>query len=250
MRVPRFFHDRPLVEERGVIAMNEEEGRHLFRVMRLGPGDAVRLFDGSSFEAEAVVVSAAKSEVTVELSRVTEVSREPAIFITACLALPRGGAADDVIQKAIESGASHVVPLVAKRSVHRADKKDAREKRRQRFRKLAIATMKQCGRNRMPTLGDVLKLEDLEPDGDGLVGHPGDRAHSIRDEEERRGGFAHRATLVIGPEGGFDDDELEHLERRGFRSVLLTPQVMRIETATVALVTALASIPEHRLRAD
>lgn len=247
MRIPRFFHGEPLEDVSGSVRLDEDEARHVARVLRLEPGAPIRLFDGLGFEGRAVVATVRKSEVVVNVESVAAVSREPVIRITACIALPRGGAADDVMQKAIEAGASRVVPLVTRRSVHRPDRQNE-ARRRERFHKLAIATLKQCGRNLIPTLSSPADIAELELPGDGLFGCTAAGSLPLRDHEASLGGFAGEVSVVVGPEGGLDEDEHEALQARGFHPVSLTPQVMRVETAVVALVSALASLREHHLR--
>lgn len=251
MSTPRFFVRDALTGRGGDIALDEEEARHLTAVFRAVPGDAVTVFDGRGHEAPATVVMAKKDKATVTLTGAPSLCpRMPAIAVDLFVALPRSGGADDVLRTAVEAGARSITPISTERSVYRADKKDP-EDRARRLEKIALAAMKQSGRNVFPEFGAPIDLSDVPAPGKlGVFGALRPEARPLRDVEAERGGLPDRVSVIIGPEGGLSDGEERSLMARGFLPVILTPQILRVETAVTAFLAAFALVPTRLVRTD
>ena len=233
------------------VELEADEARHARDALRKRVGDHVVLFDGLGHEATAEVCAVSKRGVEVVVDDVRHVPRVPAVTIEVIVGLPRAGAADDVVKRAIEAGASRIIPLVSRRSVHRPEKKARSGRSRDdRFRRLAVAAMKQCGRNVMPTLDAPVALDDLELDGAwGCFGSPyvNDGEPNIGAVEAALVPFPARVRCVIGPEGGLAPEEEATLVARGFEAVGVGLQVLRVETAVIAFVTRFAAIPSENV---
>ena len=221
--------------------LDAPQSRHL-GVLRLKPGDALVLFDGSGAEYDAAVLRAGKRGVTVSVSGCRAVSRESPLPATLAQAISSGERMDYTIQKAVELGAAAVQPLVADRSVVRLSGERA-GRRTAHWRAVAVAACEQSGRNTVPPVGDVLPLDGwlarLPAAADGerrllLTPRAGQRLRDL-------GPPPRSILLLAGPEGGFTGEEEAAARRAGFRPLSLGPRVLRTETAAVAALAAIQS---------
>jgi 16S rRNA (uracil1498-N3)-methyltransferase len=214
---------------------------HMVKVMRLGPGDPVRLFDDQGWEHEGVLKSrdGRRGEVTILSSYRPE--RESALRITLAQALGKGDKMDFIVEKAVELGVSGIVPFVSGHTVPRLSGEKA-IRRKTRWQKIALSASKQCGRTRVPEIQDLTSFTDLvrdPPAGDlRVVLWEGEASCGIGQLKTERDQVA-SLILVIGPEGGFTDQEILLATQHGFRSVHLGKRILRTETAALAaLATA------------
>jgi 16S rRNA (uracil1498-N3)-methyltransferase len=236
------------------------------QVLRLQPGDALVLFDGTGGEWDARVTRMGRSEVLVEPLLHRAVEREAARHVhlaAACIAAER---MDWLVEKATELGASGITPLMAGRSAARFGAERA-ERRLAHWRAIAQAACEQCGRNRLPQIEPVRNLADwltaiatrpaqrgalVAPDSGDTAARHGTRANgelrlllSLRPGAAALGiaaGNVATVTLLSGPEGGFSPDEEAAAQAAGFRPVTLGERVLRAETAPLAALAALAAL--------
>jgi 16S rRNA (uracil1498-N3)-methyltransferase len=141
------------------------------------------------------------------------------------------------MQKAVELGATGIVPLLTRRGVVRLDSERAR-RRLEHWRGIIVHACQQCGRNRIPELSPVVSLNEWlrehQCGGLDLVMDPG--SGTGIDAFDYDGGLV---TLLVGPEGGLDDEEMKDAYAAGFRGITLGPRTLRTETAAVVGVTAI-----------
>ena len=207
-----------------------ETANHLTRVLRLDPGAPVTVFTGRGGELEATLTGSPRRPA-VHLERFRAVERESPLDAVLWAGLSKGEKMDWVVQKATELGAREIRPVQTARSVRRLDPGKA-AKNRARWQRVAASACEQCGRNRVPAIGEVLGLEDALEEGvdHGLVldaaGSPPETAPPP--------GLLH---LLVGPEGGLTEAELAAAESAGFVRTALGPRTLRTETAAL---TALA----------
>lgn len=212
-----------------------EESRRARAVLRLQPGDEVELFDGAGVAASAKIASVGE-EVAVEVLEVRTAHAAPPIAIAQ--ALPKGDKLELVIQKATELGAAAIVPFSSARAVVKLDA-DKASARVERWRKIAREAARQCGRADTP---EVTELQDLA----GVLARPGKKGLLYEGATDvRLGAFLDAAgseplTLLIGPEGGFADEEVARAREAGASIVGLGSRILRTETvALAALAVAL-----------
>jgi 16S rRNA (uracil1498-N3)-methyltransferase len=237
--IPRFYCPA-LDASTGTVTLPDAAAHHATRVLRLRSGDAVTLFDGNGEERQGVIDSVGR-EVTVNIHTTGPGIAEPPLRITLVQSLPSGDKMDWVVQKAVELGVTAIQPVMAKRSVVRLEGDRAR-KRVLHWQEVAVSACEQCGRNTVPAVLPLMELNHY------LV-----REHK---DDERRflldpvGGQRLRKmdrpsgplSLLIGPEGGFDESEMDLARSLGFISLQLGPRVLRTETAGLAALAAMMAL--------
>jgi 16S rRNA (uracil1498-N3)-methyltransferase len=214
---------------------------HLAKVMRVRSGDPLVLFTGDGREFAATVESVRGSQVTAALGLVRSVDRESPLAITLTQCIARGDRMDLIVQKATELGVARIVPVLSRRSVVRLDPAQAQSKAAH-WRSIAVNACEQCGRNRLPLIEPPRPL--LEH-----LGAPAAAGPRLLLEPEAAVSAATASELVlgsaveiaIGPEGGFDSNELEAFRLSAFAPVRLGPRVLRTETAAIAALAWLQS---------
>lgn len=234
--VSRFYCPIPLQAGR-TVALPPEAAHHALRVLRLRSGDELVLFDGLGGEYPGRVVEAAR-DVRVALEDWRDAEREAPLALTLAQALPAGDKMDWVVQKAVELGVAAIRPVQAKRSVVRL-KGERADKRLAHWQQVAISACEQSGRNRLPEIGAIVDLPHY------LAVSPGENETRLLlspHQGVRLSGLPKPlgpVTLLIGPEGGFEEGEESAAHSVGFQPVSLGPRVLRTETAGL---TALAAI--------
>jgi len=235
MRLTRVYLDAPL-ETGGRVALTGSAARHLTRVLRLRPGQALTLFNGGGGEYAATIEAAHGEKVAVAVGEAQAIERESPLALTLAQGVSRGERMDLVVQKATELGASRIVPLLTERSVVRLSAPQAARKL-EHWRAIAIAACEQSGRNRLPkVLSPVPLAEFLRQGASGsrlLLSPTG--STRIQDVPTP----VSSVTVLIGPEGGLTDAEQQAAVEAGFIPVRLGPRVLRTETAAI---TALALV--------
>jgi 16S rRNA (uracil1498-N3)-methyltransferase len=245
---PRFFSFAPLPRANfpATYTLDAASAQHV-RVLRLSAGDPLTLFDGTAAEpqgeAVAVITAIDKKSVEVEISMWRARSAESPINISLVQALAVGDKMDLIVQKAVELGATEIVPLRAARATLKLDAERA-EKRVAHWNAVAISACEQCGRNRVPIVTDILSLAGALT----KTGEQGRRVAILHPE----GGVSLSSwvalepgvplALLIGPEGGFTDQEIDQAIAQGATKVTFGPRVLRTETAGLAALAAIQAI--------
>ncbi|TYB05850.1 16S rRNA (uracil(1498)-N(3))-methyltransferase [Aggregatibacter actinomycetemcomitans] len=236
MRVPRIYHPIPL-NQHTTCALSEDGANHVGRVLRMRAGDQLELFDGSNHIYQAVITAVAKKSVEVDILSRQFDDRESPLAIHLGQVISRGERMEFTIQKSVELGVNVITPLWSERCGVKLDG-ERMDKKIQQWQKIAIAACEQCGRNKIPEIRPLMKLQQwcAEPnDALKLNLHPRAR-YSIRTLPEIP---AASVRLLIGSEGGLSPQEIAQTEQQGFVDVLLGKRVLRTETAAMAAITAL-----------
>ncbi|MGR5153802.1 16S rRNA (uracil(1498)-N(3))-methyltransferase [Photobacterium swingsii] len=235
MRIPRIYHPESLPSQ-GKVMLCDEAANHVGRVMRMQPGQEVLMFDGSDAEFPAVITAANKKNVEVEIQARNENSVESPLDIHLGQVISRGEKMEFTIQKSVELGVKTITPLISERCGVKLNA-ERFEKKLAQWQKIAIAACEQCGRNVVPEIRPVMKLEDWCAEAyDGLKLNLHPRAtYSINTLPEP----VTKVKLLIGPEGGLSADEISMTEQYTFDEVLLGPRVLRTETTAMTAITAL-----------
>ncbi|WP_034944676.1 16S rRNA (uracil(1498)-N(3))-methyltransferase [Erwinia oleae] len=235
MRIPRIFHPETLPSG-GEIDLSDEAANHVGRVLRMGVGQALELFDGSNLTFPAEIVQADKKKVRVAVKESRQDDRESPLHLHLGQVMSRGEKMEFTIQKAVELGVNVITPLFSERCGVKLDAERLAKKIHQ-WQKIVIAACEQCGRNRIPQVREAMSLEAWcaeQEAGLKLNLHP--RASQSINTLPLP---VERVRLLIGPEGGLSADEIAMTSRYGFTDILLGPRVLRTETTALTAITAL-----------
>jgi 16S rRNA (uracil1498-N3)-methyltransferase len=237
---PRFFSPFPLAT--GIhVKLSSGAARHAARVLRLGPGDVLTLFDGASGEYACRIHSCDRDTVAAEVLSWHNIERESPVDLTLAQALQAGEKMDLTMQKAVELGAARIVPVATRRSVVRLDGERA-AKRVAHWRAVAVSACEQCGRNRVPEVADLIDLSRwlaLPQTSVKPLRLMLDPEASLSLDALSRPEGATRVELLIGAEGGLTPEEAKFALAAGFVAVRLGPRVLRTETAGLAALAAI-----------
>lgn len=214
--------------------------QHLTRVLRLREGAALSVFDGEGQEFRAEISHIQGSAVQVRLTAALPTTSESPLQITLVQGVSRGERMDWTLQKATELGIAAIIPVITSRSVVRLDARQA-QKKQEHWRAVVTSACEQCGRARIPTVAEPQTLREFlttgRKEGLRLVLSPSAPA-SLAGLSSMPG----RAQILIGPEGGLDDDEILAARDAGFMPVRLGPRVLRTETAAVVALSVLQGL--------
>lgn len=238
MANPRIYIDLPLIEGEKIL-LPEAQVHHLVHVLRLRIGEDLTLFNGQGGEFEAVLTSAGKHEAVAWLVRHHSISRESALQITLAQCVSKGDRMDYTLQKAVELGVTRIVPLLSERSVVKLDA-ERWERKMEHWRGVIISACEQSGRTSIPMLEPVIALQLWLPKTRGkalkltLAPNATNEPHEPPSEKQP-------IILLVGPEGGLSEPEVERSLKAGFKALSLGPRILRTETAGVAALAMLQS---------
>ncbi len=228
--MPHRFYCPHLVES-GSVILEDAEAHHLTHVLRHQPEDIVELFSGAGLVAACRIAVIRKRDVEVNIlaSR-----RDPPVRLelTLATAVPKGDRFDWLIEKATELGVSRLVPITTSRSVV-----DPRDSKLDKLRQTVITACKQSGRNNLMPISSVTSwndfLKEFSAEHRMLIAHPnGERLETVIQSFDNN---SKQLVVAIGPEGGFSDEEVQSALSLGAKAVQLGPQILRIETAAIAV---------------
>lgn len=207
------------------LRLSDEEGHHLFKVLRARAGESVEVVDGAGKLFVAELKGGREATVTEERQAPDDDGG-----VTLCQAVPKGRHMDLVVEKATELGVGTIVPLATEHGVARLDRGDGKV---ERWRRVAVAAARQSQRLRIPEVREVASFaEAVEEAGEaGVLLHNGPDLPPL--EEAMPNGAL---TLFVGPEGGFGEGELDLAVEKGVRLASLGPFRLRSETAGIVSV--------------
>lgn len=234
----RFFVEEIEAKD-GLCTIRGSEAKHITRVLRMGRGDRFIIMDGKGARFQAIIESAGHREVLVTLEKPLPQPSPSPIEITLCQALLKSRAMDYVIEKTSELGVRRILPFSSERTVVRPNKERFANKK-QRWREIAHSAAKQSDRKTPLEIGPLSSFEEL-------VGKcRGENALKVILWEEEgardlkgvlRGSLPVKRFLgIVGPEGGFSQEEVRAAGEAGFVSVSLGQRVLRAETAAITMV--------------
>ena len=229
MRVPRVFIDQKVVSGESIF-LSTDKTHHILHVLRLHVGDQIKLFNNSGFEFTAKIIEAKKKTIQVEVGESSQCENESPLEITLYLAVSRGPHMDFSIQKAVELGVKVIIPIISEFSNvklmgNRVDNKVTH------WEKIIIGAAEQCGRNTLVELQSPMTFNEsinFDNDSKKLILHPG-----VGQTMSKINIKNNKLALMIGPEGGFSDAELQKALDNNYIPVNLGPRILRTETAVV-----------------
>ena len=264
MTAPRFYlpPERCTCDE---LLLDDREAHHALHVLRVKRGEPVVVLDGAGQEFLCEIAGASRKNVTLQVNQ-KNVVPPPACPITLLLAVPRGKIIESIIQKSVELGAHRIVPLLTERVVTHLNEKE-RTDRREKWQRVAIEAIKQCGAAWLPiiekptTIAEVMSQKpengsesapgsspsafSLQPSAFelSLVGSlQPERRHPrkcFQEFQTRHGRLPHSVAVWIGPEGDFTPGELKAIQAGGALPITLGSLTLRVETAAIYCLSIL-----------
>lgn len=236
MRLIRVYVEAPLAPGASV-ELRGPAHEHVTRVLRLGAGDAVTLFNGDGHDYASVISGLRRGAAAVTVRAAAPARAESPLAITLVQGIARAERMDLIVQKATELGVTAIQPVAAARSVVKLDAA-SRAKKLAHWRGIAIAACEQCGRARLPAIAEPMALPDRLARSAGAV-----RRLQLDPEagESLVAAAAGAASieLLVGPEGGLSETEQDAARQTGYLSCRIGPRVLRSETASIAALAVL-----------
>ena len=234
MRISRIYTDLSLTID-STIELEGQQAHYLSKVLRLKANAYLALFNGDGFEYKSIITAVGKHSITLEIQQAVAANSESQLHTILGLGLSRGERMDLAIQKSTELGVSAIVPLFTEFSEVKL-KGERLLKKINHWQQVAISACEQSGRNRVPRVHSPQDYsswcKSLDCDLKLIFEPLGDTALSTLKKPSQ-------VALLIGPEGGFSEQEIKHAMTAGFHAIRLGPRVLRTETAPIAALTTL-----------
>jgi 16S rRNA (uracil1498-N3)-methyltransferase len=223
-------HYLPALARGGPFELTGNELHHIVHVMRLQPGGRILVFDGQGHEAEAEIVTVNRRKATLRILRLREEPPSSEREVILATAVPKSERFRWLVEKATELGITRLIPLQTARSVV-----DPRLGKLERMRQIVVEACKQSGRNWLmaiePTMDWAAFASTVAKGGETLIADPGGEPAAADAVSQTN----RPLVLVVGPEGGWAEEELRQARGAGARCVALGPNILRIETAALAM---------------
>ena len=233
----RFYHSNPLGLNQ-IITLDEFASHHALRVMRVKVDDFLILFNGDGFEYRGRVSDINKKTINVEILSKEKNNNESTININLFQSISSNEKMDMVIQKATELGVSSIQPIFTSRSTIKLSLERAK-KRLIHWRQVSISACEQSGRSKIPTIKSPIGFdqvsEGITTNSLNLLLHPDNLEESSNLPNEYSGDI----NIFIGPEGGFNQDEVLLLKKQNCTNIQLGKRILRTETAPLAIIAIL-----------
>ena len=236
----RVFVNPEMIDESTVTITDTGDIRHITRVLRLGEGDRIEVSDKTEYEYDCIIASAAEDTIIAEIAAKRKFASEPAVKVTLFQGIPKAGKMEAIVQKCVELGIYEIVPVWTERTV--VTDKGNFKKKLERWQKIADEAVKQCRRGLIPSVAKDAKLAGLSFDGYDLVllAYENEERQSLKDcleaIDKKGAEKPKKIAIIIGPEGGFSENEVKLMTESGARSVTLGKTILRTETAGPAML--------------
>lgn len=236
--MPRFFMTANNFSGKS-FTITGADAEHI-RVLRMRLGERLVICDGNGVDHKCRIVTIGSDFAEAEVEETIPCPAEPSVKVSILAGMPKGERADFIVQKCTEAGASQIAFFISERSVSRPDGKSA-EKKRIRWQRIAEEAAKQSGRGIipevlvLPSLADALDIA-MQTELPLLMYETGERLplrEALEDKEYKS------AAIITGPEGGFEQFEVDLAAAIGIRACEMGPRILRCETAPLCALTAM-----------
>jgi len=221
------------------IILIDQEVHHLSHVKRHREGDVIWAVDGEGGAYEVELIRITKTRAVARILNTRRQLGEPRADVTLAQAMIKGDRFEWLIEKCVEIGIRRIIPLMTEKTILKAG-----SGRINRWNRVALGAMKQCGRSILPEITEPKTMKQICAMGADcqyrLIAHAGERSRPVRtDMPEAR--LAPKAIGMTGPEGGFTDEEIDMAVENGYTPVSLGSRRLRAETAGIVLSTIILS---------
>lgn len=235
----RFFTKPENIGSSMIIIDDRDDIHHMLRVLRLSVGDEIEVSDSCEWEYRAVIKKIGKDMAEAEITDKQRFASEPDTDVTLFQGIPKQSKMDTVVQKTTELGVGRIIPLFTDRVV--TSEGSNFRKKGERWNRIAAEAVKQCRRGRIPKVEEPVKLEEAAKSFTGfdlvLFPYENERGVTIKDalrDFVKCDKKPARVAVIIGPEGGFSDEEASFVIKSGGIPVSLGRTILRTETAGMA----------------
>ena len=239
--MPRFFVPSDNFSD-SEVKITGEDAFHIARALRMAVGDSVTVCDMHGSEYSCKITKIRDNECTCDILSVSEGKTESPIYISLYMAYPKGDKLEIVTQKAVELGASEIIPYESSRCVKKP-KPEKAERENARLLRIAEEAAKQCGRSRLVKISPALSYSEMLTEAKKsdavLFCYEGDGAKSLKEVLSSLDNIKSLA-IIVGSEGGFSLDEAEKAKASGAHVVNLGPRILRCETAPSYVLSAIS----------
>lgn len=235
----RLFYKGTLAEK---INITGQDAHHLMHVMRAKAGQQVTVVDDEGSVALMEMTAFTAESVELTLKERLEGNTESPLELTLVQCLLKSDKMDWIVQKAVELGTNKIQPLASRNCVAQYDGKKAKQ-RQERWQKIADEAAKQCGRTKLLQVEPIMGIKEFLSESG--FGEDSPLYFCYENEEQKTikealtNSQVSKATVIIGPEGGFTLEEAQAIEEAGGKSVTLGPRILRAETAAIAAMTVI-----------
>ncbi|MDG1819600.1 MAG: 16S rRNA (uracil(1498)-N(3))-methyltransferase [Porticoccaceae bacterium] len=245
MRIPRIFTDLSLCCD-SCVDLDGSAARHLCSALRMKVGQEITLFNGQGGEYSGELTEVGKNKVSVKVLKHRDIDRESGLKVHLAIGVSRGERMDLIVQKATELGVTEITPLFTERTEVKLNGERLAKKLRH-WQQVSISACEQCQRNLVPTINNPTPLDQWLHQSDTLPTADNDQSLKLvlHHRTEKRLS-EHQAVkdicLLVGPEGGLGEREIEAAIEKGFQPLALGPRVLRTETAPLAAISIMQSL--------
>lgn len=219
------------------LLLEGEQARHIAKSLRMKVGDMLTVTDGCGSDFGCMITAISKDTVTLKVCYQQASDSEPSCRVTLYQGVPKGTKLEDIIQKCTELGVAKMVPTLTKRCVSRPDEKGA-QKKNTRYQKIALEAAQQSGRGVVPEVAPQCTLKQALSQDDSALKivfyEGGGEPLTVLIPAETES-----VSVYIGPEGGFEKEEVDLLIASGAKCATLGKRILRTQTAPVAALTAI-----------
>ena len=232
------LYQNTLLDSAQLVDLDKIPSHHLIRVLRAQKGCEVTLFNGDGYEYLAELLDGNPKHCQLQIKQKIKLENESPLKITLLQGVSRGDRMDTCIQKSIELGVHSIIPVLCQRTGVNL-KGDRAEKKLQHWQQIAISACEQSGRGFIPVIETACRFEQaIQSDGTGKFILDPYASHSLSSSPKPDQDI----QILIGPEGGFTDEEVKLANDNGYTSISLGPRILRTETAGPACIAIAQSL--------
>jgi 16S rRNA (uracil1498-N3)-methyltransferase len=236
----RFYVNPDSVKDRKIY-IEREESHHIIDVMRLRKGDLITVFDGSGKEYEGELSSIENGRVIIDILKIKIANKKRLVNISLAQAIPKKDMMDLIVQKATELGVDEIFPIESARTVVKF-RDDGKQRKVERWNKIAIEASKQCGRTELPKIKDIICFDtvlDFMTQHDLTIMPCLSEKTVVLKSALKKVSKPSKILAIIGPEGDFSKKEIDRASEKGAILISLGNLILKSETAAITTLSIL-----------
>ncbi len=240
--MPRFFVKNEQINN-DIITITNEDVKHIKNVLRKDIGDEIEICNqesGESFKTNIVDIN--DKQIKVKIFENINTKTEANVYVSIFQGLPKADKMELIIQKSVELGVSEITPVAMKRCIVKINQKDEKKKI-QRWQKISEGAAKQSGRNVIPKINNVKNIKNICESFSEydivLVAYENEKENKLKQELKKinKSNDNIKIAVVIGPEGGIENEEIELLKKSGAKIITLGERILRTETVALNIIS-------------